>query len=67
MMGNTKSKSNNNEQILKKIIHDIRNSTTFSEEILHKINEMSFEERLQVLTEYNIMIDFYSSLFDEHK
>ena len=39
-----------------KYIHDIKNMTIFSEEDIHKINNLSSEERLLILLEYNTMM-----------
>ena len=58
--------SNHNDiQLLKKYIHDIRNSKTFSNDILKNINNFSYEDRMEILIVYNEMISYYLSLFEE--
>jgi hypothetical protein len=57
--------SNNNE--LKKYIHDIRNSKSFSIDILKNINNLSYEDRLEILIVYNKMINYYLTLFEDNE
>jgi len=52
----------NNKEFFEKICHNIRNSKEFSIEILEKINELSYENRLEILILYNKMIAQYVSL-----
>jgi hypothetical protein len=52
---------------LKKYIHDIRNSKTFSIDILKNINKLSYEDRMEILIVYNEMMSYYLSLFEEDK
>jgi len=54
----------NNRDFFLKSCHDIRNSKQFSREILEKMNELSYENRLEILTLYNEMIGYYLSLLD---
>lgn len=51
-------------QLLKKYIHDIRNSHTFSRDILIDINNLSYEDRLKILLVYNEMMSYYLSLLE---
>lgn len=55
----------NDSQLLKKYIHDIRNSKTFSIDILKNINHLSYEDRMEVLIVYNDMMSYYLSLFED--
>jgi hypothetical protein len=66
-MDNNENKkiSNNNE--LKKYIHDIRNSKSFSIDILKNINNLSCEDRLEILIVYNKMINYYLTLFEDNE
>lgn len=54
----------NNSQLIGKYIHDIRNSQKFTKKMLENMNNMCYEDRLNILLAYNEMIVFYSSLFD---
>jgi len=61
---------NNNEynedsNLLRTYIHDIRNSKTFSIDILKNINNLSYKDRLEILTVYNEMNAYYLSLFED--
>jgi len=55
----------NDGQLLKKYIHDIRNSKMLSKDDLININRMSFEDRMEILMVYNEMISHYSSVFQD--
>jgi len=55
--------NHNDSQLLKKYIHDIRNSTIFSMDILKNINHLSYENRMEILVAYNELISYYLSLF----
>ena len=57
--------SHNDSQLLKKYIHDIRNSNTFSIDILKNINKLSYEDRMEILIVYNEMMSYYLSLFED--
>jgi len=57
--------SHNDSQLLKKYIHDIRNSNIFSIEILKNINNLLYEDRLEILIVYNEMMSYYLSLFED--
>lgn len=56
---------NDNNAFFKKICHDIRNSKQFSKEIIEKINNLSFENRLHILSLYNEMFRNHLSLLNE--
>ena len=55
--------NHNDSQLLKKYIHDIRNSKTFSIDILKNINNL--EDRMEILIVYNEMMSYYLSLFED--
>ena len=57
--------NHNDSQLLKKYIHDIRNSKTFSIDILKNINNLSYEDRMEILIVYNEMMSYYLSLFKD--
>lgn len=57
--------NHDDSQLLKKYIHDIRNSKTFSIDILKNINNLSYENRMEILLAYNNMMSYYLSLFQE--
>jgi hypothetical protein len=57
--------NHNDSQLLKKYIHDIRNSKTFSIDILKNINKLSYEDRMEILIVYNEMMSYYLSLFED--
>ncbi len=58
--------NHNDSQLLKKYIHDIKNSKTFSIDILKNINNLSYEDRMEILIVYNEMISYYLSLFEDN-
>ena len=41
--------NHNNSELLRKYIHDIRNSKTFSIDILKNINNFSYQDRMEIL------------------
>ena len=49
----------NDSQLLKKYIHDIRNSKIFSIDILKNMNNLSYEDRMKILIAYNEMVSYY--------
>ena len=51
--------------LFKQYCHDIRNLKKFSKEILEKINNLSYENRLAILMIYNEMTEYYISLIDQ--
>ena len=61
--------SHNNEGIhlLKQFIHDIRNLHSFSREALIQINNLPYDDRLEILHTYNAMITYYSNIFDDNE
>lgn len=59
------SLNHNDKEILKKYIHDIRNTKTFSRDTLIDINNLPYDDRLKVLLVYNEMMTYYSSLFND--
>jgi len=66
-MDNSESKNGreyNDIQSVKKYIHDIRNSKTFSIDNLENINNLSYEDRMEILIAYNEMMSYYLSLFE---
>ena len=54
-----------NNELLNKYICHIKNLKSFNKEILTDINNMSNEDRLEILITYNNMIEYIESLFDE--
>jgi len=54
--------NHNDKELLKRYIHDIKNSKTFSIDILKNINNLLYEDRLEILILYNEMMSFYLSL-----
>lgn len=60
--------SNNNCDIqnVKAYIHEIRNSKTFNIETLQKMNDLSYNDRLEILFAYNEMITYYTSLLNDN-
>jgi len=58
--------NHNDSQLLKKYIHDIRNSKTFSIDILKNINNLSYDDRMEILIVYNEMMSYYLSLFEDN-
>ena len=50
---------------LKKYIHDIKNTKTFTKNTLTEINNLSYEERLEILINYNEMMKYFSSYFEK--
>jgi len=61
---NKENKEDKNNKLLGKYIHDIRNSKKLSKEILANINNMSYEDRFEILMVYNDMISYYVSIFE---
>ena len=59
-----KDGSSNNKQLLRKYIHEIKNSKALNKEMLRDINTFSYEDRMEILVAYNRMIDYYSNLFE---
>jgi hypothetical protein len=57
--------NHNDSQLLKKYIHDIKNSKTFSINILKNINNLSYDDRMKILIVYNEMMSYYVSLFQD--
>ena len=57
--------NHNDSQLLKKYIHDIRNSKTFSIDTLKNINNLSYEDRMEILIVYNEMMSHYLLLFED--
>ena len=60
-----KEKDVNEIDKLKRYIHDIRNSKLFSKDMLVDVNNLSYENRMVILTTYNQMISYYVSLLYE--
>jgi hypothetical protein len=57
--------NNNDDDLLNKYICHIKNLKSFNKEILTDINNMSNEDRLEILSTYNEMISYIETLFDE--
>jgi len=57
--------NNNDDDLLNKYICHIKNMKSFNEEVLRDINNMSNEDRLEILITYNNMIEYIESLFEE--
>ena len=57
--------NNNDDDLLNKYICHIKNLKSFNKEILTDINNMSNEDRLEILSTYNEMIIYIETLFDE--
>jgi hypothetical protein len=57
--------NHNDSQLFRKYIHDIRNSKTLTIDILKNINNLSYEDRLEILIVYNEMMSYYLSLFED--
>jgi len=57
--------THNDSELLKKYIHDIRNSNIFSIDILKNINNLSYEDRMEILIVYNEMMSHYLLLFED--
>jgi hypothetical protein len=53
-----------NKEEVGKYIHDIRNSKSFSIDILMNINNLPYEDRMRILVVYNQMISYYSSFIE---
>ena len=62
---NNESTLTKDNELLNKYICHIKNLKTFNKEVLVNINNMSYEDRLQVLATYNEMILFIESLFED--
>ena len=58
--------NHNDSQLFRKYIHDIRNSKTLTIDILKNINNLSYEDRLEILIVYNEMMSYYLSLFEDN-
>ena len=60
----SKDESQPNNKLMKKIIiHGIKNSTTFSKDTLTTINNLSYDDRLEILSVYNERISCLFSLY----
>jgi hypothetical protein len=55
----------NDNRLVSKYIHDIRNSRTFSIDDLRHINNLSHEDRMKILLSYNEMMVYYVSLLND--
>ena len=61
----TEINKNPNNELLDNYIQNIKNLKTFNKEILTDINNMSNEDRLEILITYNKMFEYIESLFEE--
>ena len=48
----------------RKYVHDIRNGKLFNRDNLESINNLSYEDRLNVLVAYNEMLAYYISVLE---
>lgn len=60
-----KDQSKDNDSLLNKYINEIRNSTKFSEETLKQINNLNYNDRMQILQTYNEMLEYYIDLLEK--
>lgn len=51
---------------IKKYIHHIKNAKTFSQNTLIEINNLPYDERLEILINYNEMISYFSTIFENN-
>lgn len=58
--------NNNDRQLCRKIIHDIKNIRPFSIDTLKNINNLSYEDRIQIFIAYNDMSIFYNNFINEN-
>jgi hypothetical protein len=58
--------NDSDKELMKKYIHVIRNSNTFNIETLNSINNLSKDNRLELLIIYNEMIGYYRSFFETY-
>jgi hypothetical protein len=61
---NTFFLNHNDNKIVKKYIHDIRNGKKFTRDNLVDINNLPQEDRFKILITYNEMIDYYTVLIN---
>ena len=59
-----KNDNNDIDILVKKYIHDIKNSKSFDKNSIIKMNNLPYEERIKILEVYNEMIKFFSSFFE---
>lgn len=50
---------------MQKFIHEIKNLKPLTEEQLVKINSMNYENRMQILVAWNIMINHCKNILEE--
>jgi predicted house-cleaning noncanonical NTP pyrophosphatase (MazG superfamily) len=62
-MSETKYDSYSNP-LLRKYIHDIRNSKHLNIKILEEINSFSYEDRLEILKIYSEIIKYYAETIE---
>jgi hypothetical protein len=55
----------NKEEGYKKYIHDIRNLKPYNKDIIININNLSYEDRLEILLAYNEIIKYCLTIFEE--
>ena len=56
--------NNNDNDLLNKYICHIKNLKMLNKEVLININNMSYEDRLEILLTYNEMISYIETLFE---
>lgn len=52
------------DRIARKYVHDIRNGKLFSRDTLESINNLPYEDRLNVFIAYNDMLAYYISALE---
>jgi hypothetical protein len=57
-------KPNKNNELLNQSMYNIKNMKSLNEEVLTDINNMSNEDRLEILITYNNMIEYVESVFE---
>lgn len=54
--------SNNNTNLFRKYIHDIRNMQTLNTEMINNIRHMSNEEKMQIIIVFNDIVENMNAL-----
>ena len=55
----------NQEKLLKKYIHDIRNMKYLNKEMLNKIDNMSSDNKMEIIIAFNEVVDGLMSILHE--
>ncbi len=64
MLGDKNNKASLNANLFKKYIHEIRNMRTLDEEMINNIRNMSNEEKMEIITSFNVVVDNMKALLD---